>query len=82
MGNKDTDTLRGELIGTAIIVDNKIHGVITDETKNMIAVKTKNGSRKFIKKNHQFTILSGGKSIEIKGNLLVSRPEDRIKLRI
>ena len=82
MGNKDTDILRGELIGVAIAVDNNIHGITVDETKNTITLKTKNGSKKFIKKNHRFSISSGGKSIEVEGKLLVSKPEDRIKLRI
>ena len=82
MGNEYTDTLRGELIGTAIIVDHKLHGIIIDETKNTVTLKTTNGNRKFIKKKHNFTISSGGKSIEIQGKLLVSKPEDRIKLKI
>lgn len=78
-----------ELIGLYVKVvynSQTLCGVVIDETKNTvkIEVKTEKGkSEKLISKNNsvfQFR-LPDGKWVEIKGNILSIRPEDRIKKR-
>ncbi|PIN86496.1 ribonuclease P protein component 1 [Candidatus Woesearchaeota archaeon CG10_big_fil_rev_8_21_14_0_10_44_13] len=81
------DTLKKELIGKEIrIVEAKnktnegIEGKIIDETKNMITISTKKGSKKLIKEEIRIKLLR--EKITIDGKLLVGRPEDRIKKKI
>lgn len=73
-----------QLIGEDIeIIDAKnkanigITGKIINETKNTIEVKTSDSRKKLIKKN--ITILLKEKKIKINGELLIGRPEERIK---
>ena len=54
-------------------------GKITDETKNTLVIKTDGAEKKAIKKESTFKIFTGEKWIEIRGELLVSRPEKRTK---
>ncbi len=75
-----------ELIGLTATVSsakNKanvgIHGKIIDETKSMIMIETKTGIKKIVKKDATIDVLFRGKKIRIKGEVLVGRPEERIK---
>jgi ribonuclease P protein subunit POP4 len=76
------NALTDEIIGlTAKIKSSKnkgaegLTGTIIDETKNMIILRTKNGDKKLIKKQHIFEIHEN----EVSGAELVGRPEERIK---
>ena len=77
------DILRGEFIGKEIrIKDKKIEGKIIDETKNSFLIKTgKNMKKKLLKKNCTFELISSPKNVTIEGNLILMRPEDRIKIK-
>ena len=58
-------------------------GVVIDETKNTIKIETSNNDEKIIpKKGSIFTFeLPNGEKVEINGNIISIRPEDRIKKR-
>lgn len=80
--------LRHELIGLKVKIAKsssksleRIRGIITDETKNMLVIESR-GKRKMVPKNEStFHIsLEDGKVVEVEGRLLVGRPEDRIKI--
>ena len=79
----EKDALKRELIGTRIeVIDSKnskligIAGTIVDETRNMITVRTEEGTKRLIKEQITFTINGGAK---IDGKDIIYRPEDRIK---
>lgn len=82
--------VRHELIGLTTRVKsatNKyligIKGLIVNETYNMIEVETKKKVVKVMKKGTIFIFyLPSGKRVEVDGNLLVGRPEDRIKKKL
>jgi RNase P/RNase MRP subunit p29 len=76
------ETLMGELIGEEILVvkssDRKqagTKGVVIDETLNTFVIETPNGLKTIEKKTSVFHI----NGLEIKGEDLRFRPEDRIK---
>lgn len=77
------DVLKGEFIGKRVkILDDGIEGKIIDETKNTIVIKKKDNSRKrVIKKDKIFKIKFKDEFIDIPGNLVNIRPEDRIKIK-
>lgn len=82
MDNGDKDLLRGEFIGLyARLKGKKIDGKIIDETKNMFLIETKEGRKKVIKKNNSFELFINKKPISVDGEMLVLRPEDRIKAK-
>ena len=60
-----------------------LYGVVIDETKNTIKIETLDNAEKIIpKKGSIFTFeLPHGEKVELKGNILSIRPEDRIKKR-
>lgn len=75
-----------ELIGLRVtVVDarNKsligIQGEIVDETKQTFVIETKAGEKKVLKKDVHFKTKIGDQEIIIQGEILVGRPEDRIK---
>jgi RNase P/RNase MRP subunit p29 len=79
-------TIPDELIGKKVVAyckcKNKIkyfEGKIIDETQNIITVQDQNKIKKLIKKQYEFEINFAGEKIQIDGNDLVSRPEERIK---
>jgi len=84
---KTAETIRGELIGTCVkIAENKnrcsekIKGVIIDETKNTITIKTQKGNKKIIKEQIKSMMQEkDGKQKIITGKQIQSRPEERIK---
>jgi len=80
------DITKYELIGLeAEVSDAKnkanvgIKGKIIDETRNTIIIETKKGVKKLVKANITLDVYFQDKKIRIKGELLVGRPEDRIK---
>lgn len=83
---KFPDIARDELIGRPIKITaakNKanlgISGKVVDETKNWFVIDTAAGQKKLAKKGNIFQILYLGKKIDIRGELLIGSPEERIK---
>ena len=81
-----TNIARHELIGLDVVVvdaNNKnligIQGEIVDETKSTFTIETKQGEKKVLKKGVSFKTKINNQEIIIKGDILVGRPEDRIK---
>lgn len=77
--------LRHELVGLeceVVSAENKsqvgIKGEIEDETLKTLVV----GGRRVFKKGSVFRVKVGGRAIEVEGNHLLARPEDRIKKKI
>ena len=70
--------MKHELIGEKAEIefnDKTYKGMIVNETKNMLSLKTKNQIKKFIKKTIEIKIK--GKTIQ--GKKITKRPEERIK---
>ncbi len=61
----------------------KLRGTVIDETKNTIKVEVNEDVEKIIPKDGSIFIfeLPTGEKVEINGNILSIRPEDRIKKR-
>lgn len=82
--------VRNELIGLeAKVVEstNKdavgLEGTVTDETRNTITIRTSKGSRNLVKEQCIFSfLLSSGQRVKVDGNVIIGRPEDRIKKKL
>ncbi|WP_458455953.1 ribonuclease P protein component 1 [Methanobrevibacter sp.] len=78
-----------EFIGLKVHVTNvknkslNLKGTIIDETKNTIKIEGLDNTEKIIpKKGNLFVFeIPNGEKVEINGNILSIRPEDRIKKR-
>ena len=78
-----------EFIGLKVHVTNAknksldLKGTIIDETKNTIKIEEEDNAEKLIPKNGSLFVfeLPNGEKVEIDGNILSIRPEDRIKKR-
>ena len=76
-----------ELIGLKVEVASssdetkcKMSGTVVDETRNMIIMETKHGRRSVAKKECVFNITTlAGECVRVDGDVLMARPEDRIK---
>jgi len=83
----EKNIVRHELIGLPIELvkstDAKkqgTKGIIIDETKKMLLVRTEAGEKLVEKSISTFRlILPDGKKVEIEGKLLLGRPEERLK---
>ena len=80
------NVLRHELIGLKIEISkskNKhlvgLIGKVVDETRNMLIIKTKNGEIKVTKEESTFVFYLPSNKTEVKGSLLIGRPEKRMK---
>ncbi len=89
MAVKPENLIRHELIGMKVeVIDahNRgmigMKGIVVDETKGMISVRTEIGEKKIEKGGSvfQFNIPSG--KVRVNGDLLVARPEERIKIKV
>ena len=60
-----------------------LNGTIIDETKNTIRIEGMDNTEKVIPKNGTIFVfeIPNGEKIEVDGNILSIRPEDRIKKR-
>lgn len=81
-----TNIVRHEFIGLDVVVvdaNNKdligIKGEIVDETKNTFVIATAQGEKSILKKGASFQVHVQNQDLIIKGDILVGRPEDRIK---
>jgi RNase P/RNase MRP subunit p29 len=79
-------TIPDELIGKQVVAyykfkntDVYFEGKIVDETQNIITIQNQNQIKKLIKNQYDFLIEINDKKIQVDGNDLVSRPEERIK---
>ena len=78
-----------EFIGLKVHVTNEknksldLKGTIIDETKNTIRIEEDDNTEKMIPKKGSLFVfeLPNGEKVEIDGNILSIRPEDRIKKR-
>jgi ribonuclease P protein subunit POP4 len=78
-----------EFIGLKVHVTSKknislnLNGTIIDETKNTIKIEDENNCEKIIPKVGSMFLfeLPNGEKVEVNGNILSIRPEDRIKKR-
>ncbi|MFX1295088.1 MAG: ribonuclease P protein component 1 [Promethearchaeota archaeon] len=60
-----------------------IKGKVVDETKNTFLIKTERKETRIPKKNSVFQFqLPNNYIVEVKGDLLIGRPEQRIKKKI
>ena len=83
-----SNLLQHELIGLKINVDESsnssvrgLGGTVVDETRNMLVIENEQKNEKSIAKaGNQFIFeLNGEVHVRVKGDRLISRPEDRIK---
>ncbi|MBQ2636538.1 MAG: ribonuclease P protein subunit [Methanobrevibacter sp.] len=78
-----------EFIGLKVHATNEknkslnLYGTIIDETKNTIKIEGEDNTEKMIPKKGVLFVfeLPNGEKVEIDGNILSVRPEDRIKKR-
>ena len=80
------DFLRHDLIGLKMeVIDSKnkkligIKGEIIDETRNTLIIKDSENTKTLIKDQVTLKVYSGKNEIKVNGELLVGRPEDRLK---
>lgn len=87
---KAAEIVQSELIGLkAKVVKSSnpsyvgISGAVVDETRNTLVIRQANRDRAVIKDQavFQFT-LSDGTVMEVEGNVILGRPEDRVKKQI
>lgn len=81
-----TNILRHETIGLEVNVSgdsnaycNNINGEVINETRNTFIICQRRKSKSVAKKNASFVFNLGGTLVEVEGNALIGRPEDRIK---
>ena len=78
-----------EFIGLNVEITNakdkslKLLGTVIDETKNTIKIEDANKNEKLIPKKGSIFLfeIPNGEKVEVDGNILSIRPEDRIKKR-
>jgi len=81
--------IQHELIGLDVEIEkssNKFHvglkGLVVDETKNLITIRTEKGLKKIQKMKTDLVFNLDGKKVRVDGSKIVARPEDRIKLKV
>ncbi|MEM5830809.1 MAG: ribonuclease P protein subunit [Candidatus Aenigmatarchaeota archaeon] len=88
MVRNEYNLVRHELIGLKVkILDSKnkslkkIKGIVVDETYNTIIIEKKNKKRKVVPKKSTIFLfeLNNNKKVKVLGDILIGRPEDRIK---
>jgi len=77
------DMLRSELIGLDVEVLSApfsgISGKVVDETKNTFTIESAGTERMVPKPGNEFRFTYRNEQIDIEGNKILHRPEDRIK---
>jgi ribonuclease P protein subunit POP4 len=82
--------VRHELIGLEVrVVESTnpsqagLSGRVVDESRNILSIDTGKGVKNLPKQDCTFSFhLPSGEWVRVKGSLLVSRPEDRIKKKL
>ncbi len=78
-----------ELIGLEVeVIEAKtktqkgIKGLVVNETKHMLWIETQKSVKKIPKKDSKLLFtLPDGKKVVVDGNVLIARPEERIKIK-
>ena len=89
VGVRPGSILRHELLGLPVTVTESTDpglidasGLVVDETKNMLHILSGGRVRKIPKSNARFAFtLNNGTLVEVDGEKLVGRPEDRVRRR-
>jgi len=89
VGVRPGSILRHELLGLPVTVTGSTDpglidasGLVVDETKNMLHILSGGRVRKIPKSNARFAFtLNNGTLVEVDGEKLVGRPEDRVRRR-
>ena len=80
---KNSDIMRSELIGLDVLVLSApfsgISGRVVDETKNTFTIESAGTERMVPKSGNEFRFVYNNEQIDIEGNKLLHRPEDRMK---
>jgi ribonuclease P protein subunit POP4 len=58
-----------------------LSGKVIDETKSMIVLQTKRGTKMIAKQHNKWKFTLGDQDFTIDGNMISKRPEDRIKVK-
>lgn len=74
--------LEGEVISSTNRSQVGIKGEVIDETMNTVSIRSGKGIKKIQKRGSLFRLTLGKLKVEVDGNELLSRPEDRIKKRV
>lgn len=82
--------LQHELIGLNVRVVQStndsakgIHGIVIDETRNMLTIMIKGGKVMIPKNTATFRFrLPSGTRVDVSGDRLVAKPENRLKMRL
>lgn len=82
--------IRHELIGLRCRIENSsapqvkgLEGRVVDETRNTLTLEVKGKEKNVPKEQCEFVFfLSSGDRVHVRGEVLVGRPEDRIKKRL
>lgn len=59
-----------------------LSGKIVDETKSMLVIETKSGTKMIPKQHNSWKFTIGDQNCVIDGNIISKRPEDRIKVKV
>ena len=80
------NVIRHELIGLDARISgstnksqNRIRGIIKDETRNTLTLNQKGVDKLIAKGDTSFIFNLGGTLVEVEGKNLIGRPEDRVK---
>ena len=84
------NVIKHELIGLFVEVNKsinktqeKVKGIVVDETKSMLKIETKRGIKTIPKKTSEFIFtIPNGKKVKVDGKRIFARPEDRVKLKV
>ena len=71
-----------EIIGSANKASLGIKGCVLDETKHLLVIETGKGIKKIPKMGSIFQISYLGEKVNIKGELLLGAPAERIKTKV
>lgn len=71
--------LRIEVVKSTNPCEVGIRGRVVDETKNTLKIITEKGLKTIAKRGRTFRVKFAGKLIDVEGDLINFRPEERIK---
>jgi RNase P/RNase MRP subunit p29 len=71
-----------EIIGSANKASRGIKGRVLDETRHLLVIETGKGIKKIPKTGSIFQISYLGEKVNVKGDLLMGSPAERIKTKV
>lgn len=76
-------SLKVKVVKSTDPTQKSLSGTVVDETYNTLTIESNGREKKVVKENCVFIFtLPGGTKVEVEGNVIVSRPEDRIKKKL